>query len=94
LTGVITPAGFDADAIRKLIYEKFDMSLGTGLGKVRGRMFRIGHLGEANDLTLMATLSGCEMGLRLAGVPLAGSGVLAAMEHLSAKHNQSLPKAA
>jgi len=83
LTGVMMPAGFDADAIRKLIYEKFDMSLGTGLGKVRGAMFRIGHLGEANDLTLMATLSGCEMGLKLAGVPLAGSGVVAAMEHLS-----------
>ncbi len=83
LTGVMMPAGFDADAIRKLIYEKFDMSLGTGLGKVKGAMFRIGHLGEANDLTLMATLSGCEMGLKLAGVPLAGSGVVAAMEHLA-----------
>ena len=83
LTGVMTPAGCDADAIRKLIYDKFDMSLGTGLGKVKGAMFRIGHLGEANDLTLMATLSGCEMGLQLAGVPLAGSGVVAAMAHLS-----------
>jgi alanine-glyoxylate transaminase/serine-glyoxylate transaminase/serine-pyruvate transaminase len=84
LTGVITPVGIDADAIRKLIYEKFNMSLGTGLGKVRGTMFRIGHLGEANDLSLMATLAGCEMGLKLGGVKLAGSGVLAAMEHLSA----------
>ena len=83
LTGVMMPAGFDADAIRKLIYDKFDMSLGTGLGKVKGAMFRIGHLGEANDLTLMATLSGCEMGLQLAGVPLAASGVVAAMAHLS-----------
>ena len=83
LTGVMTPAGCDADALRKLIYDKFDMSLGTGLGKVKGAMFRIGHLGEANDLTLMATLSGCEMGLQLAGVPLAGSGVVAAMAHLS-----------
>jgi alanine-glyoxylate transaminase/serine-glyoxylate transaminase/serine-pyruvate transaminase len=94
LTGVMTPAGFDADAIRKVIYEHFDMSLGTGLGKMKGRMFRIGHLGEANDLTLMATLSGCEMGLKLAGVPLAGSGVLAAMEHLSAKKKQVLLHAA
>jgi len=83
LTGVITPEGFDADAIRKTIYENYDMSLGTGLGKVKGRMFRIGHLGEANDLTLMATLSGCEMGLKLAGVPLAGSGVVAAMDYLT-----------
>ena len=83
LTGVMMPAGFDADAIRKLIYDKFDMTLGTGLGKVKGAMFRIGHLGEANDLTLMATLSGCEMGLQLAGVPLAASGVVAAMAHLS-----------
>jgi alanine-glyoxylate transaminase / serine-glyoxylate transaminase / serine-pyruvate transaminase len=82
LTGVMTPEGVDADAVRKLIYEHFDMSLGTGLGKVKGRMFRIGHLGECNDLTLMATLSGCEMGLQLAGVKLAGSGVAAAMEYL------------
>ena len=83
LTGVIVPEGFDADAIRKIIYEHYDMSLGTGLGKVKGRMFRIGHLGEANDLTLMATLSGCEMGLTLAGVKLAGSGVAAAMQYLT-----------
>ncbi|WP_116137916.1 pyridoxal-phosphate-dependent aminotransferase family protein [Trinickia diaoshuihuensis] len=83
LTGVVMPEGIDADAVRKLIYEHFDMSLGTGLGKVKGRMFRIGHLGDCNDLTLMATLSGCEMGLRLAGVKLAGSGVLAAMDHLT-----------
>jgi alanine-glyoxylate transaminase/serine-glyoxylate transaminase/serine-pyruvate transaminase len=82
LTGVVMPEGVDADAVRKLIYEHFDMSLGTGLGKIKGRMFRIGHLGECNDLTLMATLSGCEMGLRLAGVKLAGSGVAAAMDHL------------
>ncbi|GGC69324.1 pyridoxal-phosphate-dependent aminotransferase family protein [Undibacterium terreum] len=83
LTGVMTPEGFDADAIRKTIYENYDMSLGTGLGKLKGRMFRIGHLGEANDLTLMATLAGCEMGLKLAGVPLAGSGVAAAMQYLT-----------
>jgi len=94
LTGVMTPDGFDADQIRKVIYENFDMSLGTGIGKMKGRMFRIGHLGEANDLTLMATLAGCEMGLKLAGVALAGSGVLAAMEHLSSKKNPSLLKVA
>jgi len=82
LTGVMMPADIDADAVRKTIYENFNMSLGTGLGKMKGRMFRIGHLGEANELTLMATLAGCEMGLRQAGVPLAGSGVVAAMEQL------------
>jgi alanine-glyoxylate transaminase/serine-glyoxylate transaminase/serine-pyruvate transaminase len=80
LTGVVMPEGVDADAVRKLIYERFDLSLGTGLGKVKGRMFRIGHLGDCNDLTLMAALSGCEMGLKLSGVKLAGSGVGAAME--------------
>jgi alanine-glyoxylate transaminase/serine-glyoxylate transaminase/serine-pyruvate transaminase len=80
LTGVITPEGVDADAVRKLIHERFDLSLGTGLGKVKGRMFRIGHLGDCNDLTLMAALSGCEMGMKLAGIKLAGSGVQAAME--------------
>ncbi len=80
LTGVIMPDGVDADAVRKLIYERFDCSLGTGLGKVKGRMFRIGHLGDCNDLTLMAALSGCEMGLKLSGVALAGSGVQAAMD--------------
>ena len=83
LTGVIMPEGVDADAVRKLIYERFDCSLGTGLGKVKGRMFRIGHLGDCNDLTLLAALSGCEMGLKLAGVRLAGSGVLAAMEYFA-----------
>ena len=83
LTGVMMPEGVDADAVRKIIYERFDCSLGTGLGKVKGKMFRIGHLGDCNDLTLMAALSGCEMGLRLAGVKLAGSGVQAAMDYFS-----------
>ena len=84
LTGVITPRGVDADALRRLIHERFDLSLGTGLGKVKGRMFRVGHLGDCNDLTLIATLAGVEMGLTLMGVPLAGSGVTAAMKHFSA----------
>ncbi|MBY6208488.1 MULTISPECIES: pyridoxal-phosphate-dependent aminotransferase family protein [Halomonas] len=83
LTGVVMPEGVDADAVRKLIYERFDLSLGTGLGKAKGRMFRIGHLGDCNDLTLMATLAGCEMGLKLSGVSLAGSGVEAAMAYFS-----------
>ena len=88
LTGVMTPEGIDADQVRKLIYERFDMSLGTGLGKLKGRMFRIGHLGDCNDLTLMATLTGCEMGLQMAGVKLQSSGVLAAMDYLG---GQSVP---
>ena len=83
LTGVLLPEGIDADAVRQLIHRRFDLSLGTGLGKVKGRMFRIGHLGDSNDLTLLATLAGCEMGLRLAGVPLAGSGVQAAMAYFA-----------
>jgi alanine-glyoxylate transaminase/serine-glyoxylate transaminase/serine-pyruvate transaminase len=84
LTGVVTPKGVDADALRKLIHGRFDLSLGAGLGKLKGRMFRIGHLGDCNDLTLMAALTGVEMGLKLAGVPMAGSGVAAAMAFFSA----------
>ncbi|HEY6454525.1 MAG TPA: aminotransferase class V-fold PLP-dependent enzyme [Steroidobacteraceae bacterium] len=84
LTGVLTPPGTDADALRRLIYERFDLSLGTGLGKLSGRMFRIGHLGNSNDLTVLAALAGCEMGLKLASVPLAASGVQAAMEYFAA----------
>jgi alanine-glyoxylate transaminase/serine-glyoxylate transaminase/serine-pyruvate transaminase len=91
LTGVIVPASVDADALRKTILEKFDLSLGAGLGKVKGRMFRIGHLGNSNDLTLLATLAGCQMGLKLAGVNLAGSGVDMAMEYFA---NHPMPKAA
>ena len=83
LTGVITPVGVDADAVRRLIHERFDLSLGTGLGKLKGRMFRMGHLGDSNDLTLVAMVAGVEMGLELAGVKLAGSGVRAAMSHFS-----------
>jgi alanine-glyoxylate transaminase / serine-glyoxylate transaminase / serine-pyruvate transaminase len=83
LTGVITPPGLDADELRRVIYERFDLSLGTGLGKVKGRMFRIGHLGDSNDLTLLAALAGCEMGLKLVGIPLAGSGVQAAMDYFA-----------
>ncbi|MBX3653940.1 MAG: aminotransferase class V-fold PLP-dependent enzyme [Ramlibacter sp.] len=84
LTGVLMPEGVDADAVRKLIYDRFDCSLGTGLGRVKGRMFRIGHLGDCNDLTLLAALAGCEMGLKLSGVKLAGSAVQAAMDYFAA----------
>ncbi|MBB1629925.1 alanine--glyoxylate aminotransferase family protein [Cupriavidus sp. UME77] len=94
LTGVMMPDGVDADDVRKRIYERFDMSLGQALGKIRGKMFRIGHLGDCNDLTLMATLSGCEMGLKLAGVPVADSGVVAAMEYLASHADGPVLKAA
>jgi alanine-glyoxylate transaminase/serine-glyoxylate transaminase/serine-pyruvate transaminase len=83
LTGVVTPPGLDADVLRKLIHSRFDCSLGTGLGKVKGRMFRIGHLGDSNDLTLIATLAACEMGLKLSGIALQSSGVHAAMDYFS-----------
>jgi alanine-glyoxylate transaminase/serine-glyoxylate transaminase/serine-pyruvate transaminase len=76
------PDGHDADELRRLILDRFDMSLGTGLGKVKGRVFRIGHLGDLNELTLAGTLCGVEMGLELAAVPRAKSGVDAALEYL------------
>ncbi len=82
LTAVVTPAGHDADRVRKTILEAFDMSLGTGLGKLSGKVFRIGHLGDINDLTLMGTLAGVEMGLALAGVPVRKEGVRAAADYL------------
>ena len=83
LTGVITPEGVDADALRRLIHQRFDLSLGTGLGKLKGRMFRMGHLGDSNDLTLVAMVAGVEMGMKLAGIKLAGRGVQAAMDHFA-----------
>ena len=83
LTAVRMPEGHDADALRKLILDRFDLSLGTGLGKVKGRVFRIGHLGDMNDLMLVGTLGGVEMGLGLAGVPHEPGGVAAAMEYLA-----------
>ncbi len=89
LTGVITPAGVDADALRRLIHSRFDLSLGTGLGKLKGRMFRMGHLGDSNDLTLVAMVAGVEMGLKLAGVKLAASGVHAAMDHFAANTQET-----
>jgi alanine-glyoxylate transaminase/serine-glyoxylate transaminase/serine-pyruvate transaminase len=83
LTGVLVPAGHDADRVRKVILDAFDLSLGTGLTKLGGKMFRIGHLGDFNDLMLMGTLAGVEMGLALAGVPIRKEGVQAAMESLA-----------
>jgi alanine-glyoxylate transaminase/serine-glyoxylate transaminase/serine-pyruvate transaminase len=82
LTAVMVPDGHDADALRRRILERFDLSLGTGLGKLKGRAFRIGHLGDFNDLMLAGALSGVEMGLALSGVPFKGGGVTAALEYL------------
>ena len=83
LTAVMMPAGHDADALRKTILQAYDMSLGTGLGRLAGKIFRIGHLGDFNDLTLMGTLAGVEMGLALARVPHQPGGVAAAMGYLT-----------
>ena len=83
LTGVRVPEGHSADALRAVILEKFNMSLGNGLGILKDRVFRIGHLGDFNDLLLIGTLGGVEMGLRVAGVPHHTGGVQAAMDFLS-----------
>ena len=83
LTAVMMPAGHDADALRKCILEAYDMSLGTGLGKLAGKVFRVGHLGDFNDLALMGTLAGVEMGLALARVPHQQGGAAAAMAYLT-----------
>ncbi len=85
LTTVVMPEGHDADALRKLILERFDLSLGTGLGKLKGKVFRIGHLGDFNDLMLAGTLCGVEMGLSLAGIPFSKGGVAAALDFLSGR---------
>jgi alanine-glyoxylate transaminase/serine-glyoxylate transaminase/serine-pyruvate transaminase len=77
------PAGHDADEFRKIVLERFDMSLGAGLGRLKGRAFRIGHLGHFNELMLAGTLCGVEMGLKLAGVPFSTGGVEAAMASLT-----------
>jgi alanine-glyoxylate transaminase/serine-glyoxylate transaminase/serine-pyruvate transaminase len=83
LTAVLVPAGSDADELRRVILDAFDLSLGTGLGRLAGKVFRIGHLGDFNDLMLAGTLSGVEMGLRLAGVPHRPGGAQAALDYLA-----------
>lgn len=83
LTAVLMPEGQDGDAFRRVVLERFDMSLGSGLGKLQGRVFRIGHLGDFNALMLAGTLAGVEMGLAAAGVPHTKGGVQAAMDYLS-----------
>jgi alanine-glyoxylate transaminase/serine-glyoxylate transaminase/serine-pyruvate transaminase len=94
LTAVLMPAGHDADGFRKTVLENFDMSLGNGLSKVAGKVFRIGHLGDFNDLMLAGTLAGIEMGLALAGVPHKKGGVQAALDYLAGARQSAEPKKA
>jgi alanine-glyoxylate transaminase/serine-glyoxylate transaminase/serine-pyruvate transaminase len=94
LTAVLMPDGHDADRLRQVISERFDMSLGAGLGKLKGRIFRIGHLGDFNDLMLMGTLAGVEMGLSAAGVPHRHGGVDAAMDVLAGRTEGQAQRAA
>ena len=83
LTAVLMPDGHNADSLRQVILDAFDLSLGTGLGRLAGKVFRIGHLGDFNDLSLAGTLAGVEMGLALAGVPHRKAGAQAALDYLS-----------
>jgi alanine-glyoxylate transaminase/serine-glyoxylate transaminase/serine-pyruvate transaminase len=94
LTAVMMPEGHDADAFRAVVLDHYDMSLGTGLAKLKGRVFRIGHLGHFNDLMLMGTLAGVEMGLHDAGVPHHKAGVAAAMDVLAGRTPASAALAA
>jgi alanine-glyoxylate transaminase/serine-glyoxylate transaminase/serine-pyruvate transaminase len=82
-TAVLLPEGYDADELRELILEKFNMSLGTGLGKLKGKIFRIGHIGDFNELMLAGTLGGVEMGLQLSDIPYKTGGINAALQYLA-----------
>ena len=82
LTGVLLPEGYDADKVRAVILDRYHMSLGAGLGKLAGKVFRIGHLGDFNDLMLAGTLAGVQMGLHAAGVPIDSAGMGAALDRL------------
>ena len=92
LTAVLLPEGQDADAFRRVVLAAFNMSLGTGLGRLKGRVFRIGHLGDFNDLALIGTLGGVEMGLALAGIPHTPGGTAAALAHLTDARRNSADK--
>jgi alanine-glyoxylate transaminase / serine-glyoxylate transaminase / serine-pyruvate transaminase len=94
LTAVLLPEGKDADALRALILERFDLSLGSGLSKLQGKVFRIGHLGDFNDLMLAGTLSGVEMGLKAFGLPIGASGVAAALDYLGGAEQKARASAA
>ena len=91
LTAVLVPDGYDADDLRRVILENFNMSLGTGLGKLKGKVFRIGHLGDFNDLMLVATLGGVEMGLAVVGIPFSEGGVTTALNYLVETRLSSKP---
>ncbi len=91
LTAIMVPQGYDADELREQVLKCFNMSLGTGLGKVKGRVFRIGHLGDFNDVTLAGTLSGVEMGLALSGIPFRANGVSVALEYLVDEARKRVP---
>ena len=94
LTAVMMPEGHNADEFRAKVLDAFDMSLGTGLTKLTGKVFRIGHLGDTNDLTILGALSGVEMGLELAGVPHQKGGARAAMDYLVAEARNGIKLAA
>ena len=83
ITAIMVPAGHDSDNLRKIILDNYDMSLGTGLAKVKGKVFRIGHLGDFNDLMLAGTLAGVEMGLKQSGIPFKPGGIMKALDFLS-----------
>jgi alanine-glyoxylate transaminase/serine-glyoxylate transaminase/serine-pyruvate transaminase len=91
LTAVLMPEGHDADKFRKVVLDNYNMSLGAGLSKVAGKVFRIGHLGECNELTLLGALTGVEMGLSVAGVPHRAGGVAAAMTFLEGRSKSNAP---
>jgi alanine-glyoxylate transaminase/serine-glyoxylate transaminase/serine-pyruvate transaminase len=94
LTAILMPTGFDADEFRKIALEHFDISLGAGLSKVAGKVFRIGHLGDTNDLTILGALSGVEMSLGIMGVPYKKGGVQAALDYLGSTAKTPLQSAA
>ena len=83
ITAIMVPEGHDSDGLRKIIYDNYDMSLGTGLNKVKGKVFRIGHMGDLNDLMLAGTLAGVEMGLKQSGIPFKSGGIMTALDFLS-----------
>ena len=83
ITAIMVPDGYDSDNLRKIIFDNYNMSLGTGLNKVKGKVFRIGHMGDLNDLTLAGTLAGVEMGLKQSGIPFKKGGIMAALDFLS-----------
>ncbi len=89
VTAIYVPAGQSADAFRKVVLDRFNMPLGTGLGKLQNKVFRIGHLGDFNDLMLAGTLSGVEMGLEIAGIPHRKGGITAALDYLTASFKEA-----